>query len=343
MTSQVVAPSVLAATPPGMPPGTPLGTNDLNTKTQIKHVIIIYGENRSFDHVFGTYRSPSGDTVSNILSKGIVNEDGTPGPNFSKAAQFQAKTTDTYSVSPGKTSVYQTLPPPFATIQAAENADYGLLPRDLRLLTTGATGLKPGSVDTRIANANALPSGPYQLTPGQPYDAYAASPVHRYYQARQQADCDASKASEADPSGCANDLYPWVEVTIGAGSNGKPQPSGFNDATTGEGSTAMGFYNVQQGDMAYFKKLADEYTISDNYHQPGMGGTGLNSIPPVSPTASGTPTERAAPPHRQPTRSRTQIPSPARTTGTPRMATRAGRTVPAPMPASPASVRSSAT
>ncbi len=25
-------------------------------------------------------------------------------------------------------------------------------------------------------------------------------------------------------------------------------------------------------------KLADEYTISDNYHQPGMGGTGLDSI-----------------------------------------------------------------
>ena len=88
----------------------------------------------------------------------------------------------------------------------------------------------------------------------------------------------ASKVSEADPNGCANDLYPWVEVTIGAGSNGKPQPPGFNDATTGEGSTAMGFYNVQQGDMAYFKKLADEYTISDNYHQPGMGGTGLDSI-----------------------------------------------------------------
>src|SRR6195952_1015423 len=223
MTSQVVAPSVLA----GTPSGTPLGTNDLNTKTPIKHVIVIYGENRSFDHVFGAYRSPSGDKVFNMLSEGIVREDGTPGPNFSKAAQFQARTTDTYSVSPAKTSDYQTLPPPlaggnaaasdtapppFATIQAAENADYGLLPRDLRLLTTGATGLKPGSIDTRIANANALPSGPYQLTPGQPYDPYAASPVHRYYQARQQADCDASKVSEADPNGCANDLYPWVEV-----------------------------------------------------------------------------------------------------------------------------------
>jgi phospholipase C len=283
--SQAIVPSVRAATP--------LGTNDQNTKTPIKHVIVIYGENRSFDHVFGTYRSPSGDHVANMLSEGIVNEDGTPGPNFSKAAQFQASATGAYSVSPPKTAVYSTLPPPlaegskvasdtapppFATIQAAENADYGLLSRDLRLLTTGATGLDPTSIDTRIANVNALPSGPFQLTPGLPYDAYAASPVHRYYQARQQADCDATKASATNPSGCASDLYPWVEVTIGSGSNGQAQPSGFNDASTGEGATSMGFYNVAQGDMPYFKRLADEYTISDNYHQPAMGGTGLDSI-----------------------------------------------------------------
>ncbi|MEA2743061.1 MAG: hypothetical protein QOG25_1432, partial [Acetobacteraceae bacterium] len=163
MASQVIAPAVLAASP--------LGTNDSNTKTPIKHVIVIYGENRSFDHVFGTYRSPSGDHVQNMLSDGIVNEDGTPGPNFAKAAQFQASASGSYSVSPPKTSVYSTLPPPlaggnksasdtapppFATIQAAGNADYGLLPRDIRLLTTGATGLASGTVDTRISNVNAL-------------------------------------------------------------------------------------------------------------------------------------------------------------------------------------------
>jgi phospholipase C len=285
MVSQTIAPAVFAAAP--------LGTNDGNTTTQVKHVIVIYGENRSFDHLFGTYRSPSGDHVQNILSEGIVNEDGTPGPNFSASAQFQASAPGTYSVSPPKTTAYDTLPPPlaggnktasdtapppFATVRVAENFDYGLLPRDLRLLTTGATGLDPGTVDTRIANVNALPSGVFQLTPGLPYDAYANSPVHRFYQAWQQADCDASKATGANPSGCANDLYAWVEVTIGAGNNGKLQPSPFTDATTHEGSTAMGFYNVMQGDMAFFKQLADEFTISDNYHQPGMGGTGLDSI-----------------------------------------------------------------
>src|SRR5215472_8303351 len=60
------------------------------TATPIKHVIIIVGENRSFDHLFATYQSKSGnDNVLNLLSEGIVNKDGTPGPNFGKAHQFQ--------------------------------------------------------------------------------------------------------------------------------------------------------------------------------------------------------------------------------------------------------------
>src|SRR5215470_15056061 len=57
----------------------------IRTATPIKHVIIIVGENRSFDHLFATYQSKSGnDNVLNLLSEGIVNKDGTPGPNFGK-------------------------------------------------------------------------------------------------------------------------------------------------------------------------------------------------------------------------------------------------------------------
>ncbi|HEU0156106.1 MAG TPA: alkaline phosphatase family protein, partial [Stellaceae bacterium] len=63
--------------------------------------------------------------------------------------------------------------------------------------------------------------------------------------------------------------------TVGAGSNGKPPPAGF---TYEEGATALGFYNVQQGDMPYFKKLADTYSMSDNFHQAVNGGTGANHI-----------------------------------------------------------------
>ena len=82
----------------------------------------------------------------------------------------------------------------------------------------------------------------------------------------QQLDCNAAYATTGIPAAAA-DLLPWVETTIGAGSNGNAQPAGFNDTSTGEGSTAMGFYNVLKGDAPYPKYLADHYAMSDNYHQ----------------------------------------------------------------------------
>jgi phospholipase C len=40
----------------------------------------------------------------------------------------------------------------------------------------------------------------------------------------------------------------------------------------------MGFYNMANGDLPYMKSLADQYALSDNYHQFMFGGTGPNSI-----------------------------------------------------------------
>ncbi len=274
-------------------PARPASDNDNNTTTPIKHVIIIVGENRSFDHLYGTYVSPSGDSVKNILSEGIVNADGTPGPKFSLAKQRKASDTTTFSVAPTISGVYNPLPAPnlnftpnqqtyvnapFVSKAVAAQYDYGVLPADLKVLTTGASGLPYQTIDTRIANVHGLPSGPFQLSPGVNSDAYANSPVHRFYQMFQQMDCSAAYAYKANPSGCRNDLFPWVEVTVGAGANGAPQPPHFTDQSTHEGATAMGFYNVQQGDAPYFKQLADEYTLLDNYHQPAKGGTGLDSL-----------------------------------------------------------------
>ena len=146
-------------------------------------------------------------------------------------------------------------------------------------MLTGGTGLTAGTPDTRIPNVFNLPPGPFQLTSStHPYDVYDNSPVHRFYQMWQQMDCNVGYSSIANPSGCNADTFPWVEVTIGAGDNGKPQPPNFNDQTTGEGATSMGFYNVLQGDAPYLKHLADNYAMSDNYHQAAMGGTGANHI-----------------------------------------------------------------
>jgi phospholipase C len=260
------------------------------TQTPIQHVIVIIGENRTFDHVFATYKPSQGESVWNLLSKGIVNEDGTPGPNFSLASQSSAtdSSADGYQLSPSGDVPYSTLPPvlaggyssgPFPDVATAKKYENGLPDDYYVYLTTGGTGLAHGAVDTRVPNATNLPSGPFQLTSATlPYDSYANSPVHRFYQMWQQFDCNAANATRSNPSGCRNDLWPWVEVSVGAGTNGSPQPSGFDVFSTKEGSTSMGFYNVLEGDAPYFKFLADNYAMSDNFHQSVMGGTGANHV-----------------------------------------------------------------
>lgn len=286
------------------------GSGDGATKSPIKHVIVIIGENRTFDHVFATYKPKPGQTVDNLLSKGIVNEDGTPGPNFNLATQctaidanpapavppLSAALPSTYQVAPGGKTPYATLPPPglggptnapVPDLATAESVENGLpdLPNGqpdpawYALLTTGGTGVSGSGIpDPRIPNATDLPPGPFQLTPGVGYDAYAASPVHRFYQMWQQLDCSGAYATASNPSGCLSDLFPWVETTVGAGSNTRVQPAGFNDLSTREGSTAMGFYNVLEGDAPYLKYLADTFAMSDNFHQSVQGGTGANHI-----------------------------------------------------------------
>jgi phospholipase C len=272
----------------------PLQPNDTQTTTPIKHVIVIIGENRSFDHIFATYQPKPGQTVFNLRSEGIVNRDGTPGPNFAKAQQYRAQTGSTYEIAPANKEPYATLPPamtdgapsapsdpkgpPYVTLARAALMDGGILPTDQHLLLTGATGLPRRSVDTRLPNASALPNGPYPLTPSIPYDAYTANPAHRFFQMWQQLDCSAAHASAANPSGCLNDLFPWVAVTIGGGSNARKQSEAFDEQSTGEGSVAMSFYNMAHGDAPYLKELADRYALSDNYHQAVNGGTGPNHV-----------------------------------------------------------------
>ncbi len=94
-----------------------LQAQETKTTSPIKHVVIIVGENRTFDHVFATYKPTRGQTVDNLLSRNIITDKGAPGTNFSQAAQFQADDfhQDKYQISPEKDAqdvVYPTLPPP---------------------------------------------------------------------------------------------------------------------------------------------------------------------------------------------------------------------------------------
>jgi phospholipase C len=275
-------------------------SRDNDTSTPIKHVIVIIGENRSFDHVFATYVPKKGESVFNLLSEGIVKADGTAGPNFPKAEQKAATDTpgDGFLLSPATSSFSGSVLPaplnggpvdsyvPNDSLATARQSENGLPADYYGYLVTGGSGLSGKIPDTRIKDVNALPPGPFQLTNGATftYNSYAASPVHRFYQMWQQLDCSIAHATAANPSGCDAALFPWVETTVGAGTNGAAQPATFsteyapNAVTTGEGSTAMGFYNVQNGDAPYFKFLADHYAMSDNFHQSVNGGTGANHI-----------------------------------------------------------------
>ena len=90
-----------------------------NPQSPIEHVIVIIGENRSFDHVFATYQPTAlkgrPQEVLNMLSEGIVSMKGTaaePGPNWQLAVQKQVTLQDSeFLLSPPSTN-YGVLPNP---------------------------------------------------------------------------------------------------------------------------------------------------------------------------------------------------------------------------------------
>ena len=268
------------------------------TATPIKHVIVLIGENRSFDNVYGMYRPRDGQTIGNLLSRGIVNASGDTVLN-TIAQQSAIKlplNSPTYFIdyhaTPGRTP-YQFLPLPntaYAPQVPTTPADWvnaanqiaqapfdkatvpdSQLPiiepsfelEDLGLLRLGATGLPMFTTDTRVKNFNHLINGEFQITgPAMPYSSFTGDMVHRLFHMWQQSDCSTANATRENPSGCLNDLYPFVGVQR-------------ND---GSGGNSMGFYNTQRGDAPVLKRLADEYTINDNYHQPVMGGTMVQHV-----------------------------------------------------------------
>src|SRR5215470_11091260 len=151
---------------------------DSNTVTPIKHVIVIVGENRSFDHLFATYTPKAGETVNNLLSEGIIKADGTPGPNSSKGLQYSADITGqtTFQLAPttGKTP-YATLPAPLnggptnactsngmCNLGDARSSEDGLPVPPFTYyesLLKGGTGLSGKVPDTRITGVTN--SAPY--------------------------------------------------------------------------------------------------------------------------------------------------------------------------------------
>jgi phospholipase C len=256
------------------------GGEGVKTASPIKHVIVLIGENRGLDHTFGVYKPKgAGQTISNLLSKGIVKEDGSQGANFALAQQYSVAAQPSYYISAPAKSPYNSvngMPQPNTNgapeNQSATGAPFqnttevipeaDINPADRVILTTGATGLPGGSLDTRVPGAGTL-TGPFQLQgPVLSDDDYTGDTTHRFYQDWQQEDCGAANSTKNNTSGCLNDLFPFVMATYAPGNNSQ--------------GNQMGFYNVQQGEAALLKMLADRFTLGDNFHQSFHGGTGAN-------------------------------------------------------------------
>jgi phospholipase C len=109
-----VAVSAVAAAMPVHSTDPDTATDQLKTATPIKHVIVVIGENRTFDHVYGTYVPKSGASILNLLSERIVGKSGKPGPNFAAARQFTTSGQTSYfiGVSKKNKTPYTTLPAP---------------------------------------------------------------------------------------------------------------------------------------------------------------------------------------------------------------------------------------
>jgi phospholipase C len=271
--------------------------DSVKTESPIKHVIILIGENRGTDHTFGVYK-PRGkqQTISNLLSKGIVNEDGSPGAHFSLAQQFSVAPQPLYYIgaphkakvaygnrgqmpqpnTAGAPSTQSSSSPPFAPAVLAGVAALDPSPdftsNTDTILTTGFTSLAANSLDSRVPNAGILPNGPFVLQgPNISDDDYTGDTTHRFYQAWQQSDCSTASATKANPSGCLNDLFPFVMSTYSLNDSKVPAVQG----NFSEGNS-MGFYDAEQEQASLLKTLADRFSLSDNFHQSFQGGTGAN-------------------------------------------------------------------
>src|ERR1700733_11937244 len=166
----VGAQSAMAQPASGAGPYGP-SVRDGNATTPVKHVIIIIGENWSFDSIFATYPAKNGETVNNLLSEGIVKADGTPGASYSKATQSSATDAGVYQLAPPKTP-YQTLPP----FHVGGGADKFGTPFGCAVL---GTTLTPPATDCN-STANVAAVMPFEnglsLTP-----ANAGGPVYYQY------------------------------------------------------------------------------------------------------------------------------------------------------------------
>ena len=235
----------------------PSGDSAPPTHTPIKHVIVIIGENHSFDNVFATYQPPKGQHIENLLSEGIVTEEGRPrartGARRHSSRRQTPRPTPSSLRSPAPTSRCRSPTPPTS-------------PR-------AATGRPANSPDKRFPAD--LPNAPYQITKYVPYfDSHLA--VHRRLRVlrrlRRRPD------PPLLPDVPADDGVPRPAVHLGAPTPPATTTARSRPRPSSRARCRWATTTWPQGDAPILRDLAQHYAISDNYHQAVQGGTGANHI-----------------------------------------------------------------
>ena len=211
-----------------------------------------------------------------------------PDRNFTQAAQRRAEVRETYEVTPRIVGTYGELPRPG---------------------TTYAVGQPRYVPDERFPAL--LPNGPFQITK---HSSTTPRRSATRYTASSRCGSKSMAAAAISSSGSPR-LRARARRTAPIR---HPAPT--------RARSRWGFYNMAAGDAPYFRQLADNYALSDNHHQPVMGGTGANFQALATGHAIAYWKDGALGRAAAQTRSRTRTRGPAPTTGTRIRATRAAPT-----------------
>ena len=211
----------------------------ITTTTPIKHVIIIVGENRSFDHLFATYVPTRNETGSPIsCPRGSSTRTARPDRTSRRRTSIRScrpRMAGNSSAAPtGRKPLYATLPAPdvggvgavspYAAILTIPGGDPGLPPQDQFLFGTGGTGLSfTLGPDTRITNVNALAAR--TVPADRPDDAIRC--LHGRHDPPVLPDGPAGglrdrreHVSRDNPTGCLHDLQSAVTTTYSTARHG---------------------------------------------------------------------------------------------------------------------------
>ena len=176
-----------------------------------------------------------------------------PQPNTNGAPQAPYTTIVNSAGTNYNTGPFTTIPP-----------EPDIQPENVSLLTTGATGLPTGVAGYARSRRGHAAARPVRSARAQPQRRR----LYRRHDAPLLPGVAAAGLQPRQRDQGQSDRLPQRSVPVRHGDL-------FGARNKSEGNE-MGFYNAEQEQASFLKTLADRFTLSDNFHQSFLGGTGAN-------------------------------------------------------------------